>query len=48
MNSGRAGPPLDDAERDALEALLDAVPAPLEPLDVVMLDGFVCGAKGRR
>jgi uncharacterized protein len=43
VNSGRAGLPLDDAEREALEALLDAVPAPLEPLDVVMLDGFVCG-----
>ena len=43
MSGERPGPPLDDAERDALEALLDAVPAPLEPLDVVMLDGFLCG-----
>jgi uncharacterized protein len=43
VNGERAARPLDDAERDALEALLDAVPAPLEPLDVVMLDGFLCG-----
>jgi uncharacterized protein len=35
--------PLADREIDALQALLDAVPAPLEPLDVVMLDGFLCG-----
>lgn len=35
--------PLGDAEIEELQALLDAVPAPLEPLDVVMLDGFVCG-----
>jgi uncharacterized protein len=32
--------PADLAE---LERLLDAVPAPLEPLDPVMLDGFLCG-----
>jgi uncharacterized protein len=35
--------PLDESELDALQALLDAVPAPLEPLDVSMLDGFLCG-----
>lgn len=35
--------PLDESEIDALQALLDAVPAPLEPLDVSMLDGFLCG-----
>ena len=35
--------PLDDAEIDELERLLDAVPAPLEPLDVSALDGFLCG-----
>jgi len=44
---GRAGapspPPLDDREIEALQALLDAVPAPLEPLDVSSLDGFLCG-----
>jgi len=26
-----------------LQTLLDAVPAPLEPLDVASLDGFLCG-----
>ena len=35
--------PLDDAEIRALQALLDTVPAPLEPLDVSMLDGYLCG-----
>ena len=30
-------------EIDELQALLDRVPAPLEPLDVSMLDGFLCG-----
>ena len=35
--------PLDESEIDALQALLDAVPQPLEPLDVSMLDGFLCG-----
>jgi len=34
--------PLTDRERDELQQLLDAVPAPLEPLDVSMLDGFLC------
>jgi uncharacterized protein len=36
-------PPLGDREIEALQALLDAVPAPLEPLDVSSLDGFLCG-----
>lgn len=35
--------PLDEHELDELQALLDAVPAPLEALDVGMLDGFLCG-----
>ncbi|HET7794516.1 MAG TPA: YecA family protein [Rhizobacter sp.] len=35
--------PLNEREIDELQALLDAVPAPLEPLDVSMLDGFLCG-----
>lgn len=30
-----------DADLDRLQSLLDAVPAPLEPLDVSMLDGFL-------
>jgi uncharacterized protein len=35
--------PLGLEELDELQALLDRVPAPLEPLDVSMLDGFLCG-----
>ena len=35
--------PFSAAEIDQLQALLDAVPAPLEPLDVSMLDGYLCG-----
>jgi uncharacterized protein len=34
---------LGDREIESLQALLDAVPAPLEPLDVSSLDGFLCG-----
>ena len=34
---------MDEQELDELQALLDTVPAPLEPLDVGMLDGFLCG-----
>jgi uncharacterized protein len=33
---------LDERELEALQTLLEAVPAPLEPLDVSMLDGFLC------
>lgn len=35
--------PLSEAELDELQRCLDDVPAPLEPLDVSMLDGFLCG-----
>jgi uncharacterized protein len=35
--------PLSEHELDDLQALLDKVPPPLEPLDVSMLDGFLCG-----
>jgi uncharacterized protein len=35
--------PLAEVELDELQDLLDRVPAPLEPLDVSMLDGFLCG-----
>jgi len=35
--------PLSAPELDELQALLDRVPAPLEALDVSMLDGFLCG-----
>jgi len=34
---------LSEAELAELDALLAAIPEPLEPLDVVMLDGFLCG-----
>lgn len=34
---------LTPVELDELQRLLDAVPAPLEPLDVSALDGFLCG-----
>jgi uncharacterized protein len=36
-------PPLGEREIAELQALLDAVPAPLEPLDVSAVDGFLCG-----
>lgn len=35
--------PLDDKDLGRLGALLDALPAPLEPLDESALDGFLCG-----
>ena len=38
----KAGP-LTDAELARLQALLDKLPAPLEPLDTSALDGFLCG-----
>jgi len=34
---------LADADLARLQALLDAVPAPLEPLDLSAIDGFLCG-----
>ncbi|MFZ5550900.1 MAG: YecA family protein [Pseudomonadota bacterium] len=34
---------LSDAEMAQLERLLDRIPAPAEPLDVMMLDGYLCG-----
>jgi uncharacterized protein len=35
--------PLTDTDINRLEALLDGLPAPLQPLDVCALDGFLCG-----
>jgi uncharacterized protein len=32
-----------EADLERLQALLDVLPAPLEPLDVSMLDGYLCG-----
>jgi uncharacterized protein len=34
---------LTDAELDELDELLATAPQPLEPLDVAMLDGYLCG-----
>jgi len=35
--------PLGDAEIAELDQLLQALPAPLEPLDTASLDGYLCG-----
>ncbi len=43
MNAPPPVQPLRDADWLALQALLDSLPASLEPLDVVMLDGYLCG-----
>ena len=46
-HGGRAVAPapalLGDRDIETLQSLLDTVPAPLEPLDVSSLDGFLCG-----
>ncbi|MEO8123192.1 MAG: YecA family protein [Burkholderiales bacterium] len=38
-----AARPLTEGNIDRLQTMLDAVPAPLDPLDVCMLDGYLCG-----
>lgn len=43
MHPVKANTPLDDNDLERLDALLDALPAPLEPLDVSALDGYLCG-----
>jgi len=35
--------PLDPDEIEALQTLIDGLPDTLEPLDVVMIDGYLCG-----
>ena len=35
--------PLSESELDTLQALMDSLPATLEPLDTVMIDGYLCG-----
>eukprot|EP01038_Epipyxis_sp_PR26KG_P002484 gene2484-3513_t len=35
--------PLDDHDLSRLQTLLDDLPAPLQPLDVSALDGYLCG-----
>jgi len=42
-DAGAPAPLLGEREIAHLQALLDVVPAPLEPLDVTTLDGFLCG-----
>jgi uncharacterized protein len=42
LNTGAIAP-WPERDIDQLQALLDRVPAPLEPLDVSMLDGYLCG-----
>ena len=46
-SSPRAAPrpvrALSERELDELQALIDRVPAPLEALDVSMIDGYLCG-----
>lgn len=34
---------MGESDIEKLQALLDSLPAPLEPLDVSMLDGYLCG-----
>lgn len=41
--SPRSEGPLSEAEMATLEDLLDQLPDSLEPLDTVMLDGYLCG-----
>ena len=36
-------PPLGEADLNRLQTLLDKIPEPLEPLDISMLDGYLCG-----
>jgi len=38
-----AAAPLREQDIERLQTLLDALPAPLAPLDVCMLDGYLCG-----
>lgn len=35
--------PVSDAELSELQQLLEGLPAPLEPLDISALDGYLCG-----
>lgn len=43
MNTAVSTQDLSDAELDELQELLAKTPEPFEPLDIVMLDGFLCG-----
>ncbi len=43
MTAGAESKPLSDAEVSELDALLGAIPEERDPLDVVMLDGYLVG-----
>lgn len=43
MRQARTSPALTDRDRERLEALLDGLPEPLEPLDISALDGYLVG-----
>ena len=47
ITRSRSGPgehaPLNEQELDSLQALMDSLPDTLEPLDTVMIDGYLCG-----
>ena len=43
MTPPKTSAPLNDSDLARLESLLDALPAPLQPLDVCALDGYLCG-----
>jgi len=43
MNTAPEVQPLGESDLAALEALLDSLPANREPMDVVMIDGYLCG-----
>jgi uncharacterized protein len=43
MPTVRPEPPLAEPDIERLQSLLDALPAPLEPLDVSALDGYLVG-----
>ena len=44
QQSASAAAPLSDTDIQRLETLLDALPAPLQPMDVCAVDGLLCGA----
>jgi uncharacterized protein len=41
--AGQAAAPFSDTDLARLDALLQAVPSPLQPLDLSALDGYLCG-----
>lgn len=43
MPPATALPPLTDADIELLHEALERLPSPLEPLDVMAVDGFLCG-----